>query len=175
MKMNSAWQGLRQFSPSFSLQMLDLISGPCDVCKSSLLYEDNKGMRALLLTTIGLQVRPGPCLTTATCRCRKNFSQWECSFYWKLHCHWLEFLRQHQIAVVRQCPGPLFKTSYQQISWSLNATRLGVRIIISLWNMAGTSAAVLQRQLSNFRVIGSLNSSLSFKISWDRVLGHHTI
>ena len=50
----------------------------------------------------------GPCLTTATWRCRKNFSQWECSFLWKLRCHWLEFLRQRQIAVVRQGPVLLF-------------------------------------------------------------------
>ena len=44
-----------------------------------------------------------PRFTTATWRCRKNFSQWERSFHWKLRCHWLEFLRQ--IAVVRQGPG----------------------------------------------------------------------
>ena len=49
--------------------------------------------------------RFGLCLTTATWRCRKNFSQWECSFHWKLRWNWLEFLRQHQIAVVRQGPG----------------------------------------------------------------------
>ena len=48
---------------------------------------------------------PGPCLTTATWCCRKNFSQWECSFLWKLRCHWLKGLRQRQIAVVRQRPG----------------------------------------------------------------------
>ena len=48
---------------------------------------------------------PGPCLTTAKWRCRKNCSQWERSFLWKLRCHWLEFLRQCQIAVVRQSPG----------------------------------------------------------------------
>ena len=47
---------------------------------------------------------PGPCLTTATWRCCKNLSQWERSFHWKLRCHWLEFLRQCQIAVVRQGP-----------------------------------------------------------------------
>ena len=46
----------------------------------------------------------GPVLLTATWRCRKNFSQWECSFHWKLRCHWLEFLRQRQIAVVRHGP-----------------------------------------------------------------------
>ena len=45
---------------------------------------------------------PGPCVTTVTWRCHKNFSPWECSFHWKLRCHWLEFLRQ--IAVVRQGP-----------------------------------------------------------------------
>ena len=48
---------------------------------------------------------PGPCFTTATWRCRKNFSQWERSFHWKLRRHWLKFLRQRQIAVVRQGPG----------------------------------------------------------------------
>ena len=46
----------------------------------------------------------GPCFTTATWRCRKNFSQWERSFRWKLRCHWLKGLRQRQIAVVRQDP-----------------------------------------------------------------------
>ena len=30
------------------------------------------------------------------------FCQWERSFYWKLRCHWLEFLRQRQIAAERQ-------------------------------------------------------------------------
>ena len=50
----------------------------------------------------GTKLGPGPCLTAATWCYRKNFSQWECSFHWKLHCHWLEFLRQHQIAVVRR-------------------------------------------------------------------------
>ena len=53
-----------------------------------------------------LLLRPGPCLTTATQCCHKNFSQWECSFLWKLHCQWLKFLWQRQIAVVRQGPGP---------------------------------------------------------------------
>ena len=37
------------------------------------------------------------------------------------------------------------KTSYRQISWSLEATRLDVLIIISLWNLTGISAALLPR------------------------------
>ena len=34
------------------------------------------------------------------------FRQCECSFLWKLRSHWLKGLRQRQIAVVRQEPGP---------------------------------------------------------------------
>ena len=46
------------------------------------------------------------------------------------------------------------KTSYHQISWSLEAARLDVAIIVSLWNLTGTSAAALPRYLPNFRAIG---------------------
>ena len=45
-----------------------------------------------------------PSITTATC-CRKNFSQWQRSFLWKLHYHWLKGLWQCYIAVVRRGPG----------------------------------------------------------------------
>ena len=44
-------------------------------------------------------------------------------------------------------------TSYRQISWSLEATRLGVIRIVMLWNLTGVSAALLPRCLSNFRVV----------------------
>ena len=47
----------------------------------------------------------GPCLTKAIWRCRKNSSQWQRSFQWKQHSHWLKFLRQRHVAVVRQGPG----------------------------------------------------------------------
>ena len=46
------------------------------------------------------------------------------------------------------------KTSYRQILWSLDATRLGVIRIVSLWYLTGISAALLPRCLSNFRVTG---------------------
>ena len=49
-------------------------------------------------------VLPGPCLTTAIWRCRKNSSQWQRSCQWKLHSHWLKLLRQRQVAVVIQDP-----------------------------------------------------------------------
>ena len=47
---------------------------------------------------------PGPCVTAAIWRCRKNSSQWQHSFQWKLHSRWLKFLRQRRVAVVRQGP-----------------------------------------------------------------------
>ena len=47
----------------------------------------------------------GPCLTTAIWRCRKNSSQWQRSFQWKLRSHRLKFLRQRHVAGVRQGPG----------------------------------------------------------------------
>ena len=36
------------------------------------------------------------------------------------------------------------KTSYRQISWSLEAARFGFRLLHSPWNLTGTSAAALQ-------------------------------
>ena len=48
------------------------------------------------------------------------------------------------------------KTSYRQISRSLEVARLGVTIIVSLWNLTGIAAALLPRCLSNFRAIGKV-------------------
>ena len=45
------------------------------------------------------------------------------------------------------------KTSYRQILWSLEVTGLGVVMMVLLWNLKGTLAAVLPRCLSNFRAI----------------------
>ena len=40
------------------LQIGHLFSGPLESCHSSLLLENGKGLRALLLTLVGLQVGP---------------------------------------------------------------------------------------------------------------------
>ena len=48
------------------------------------------------------------------------------------------------------------KTSYRQISWSLGAARLDVAMVVSLWNLTGTSAAALPRYLPNFGAIGKI-------------------
>ena len=50
---------------------------------------------------------PGPCITNVIATSRKNFSQWESSFLWKLRCHWLKFLRRVAKTLVIQGPGPL--------------------------------------------------------------------
>ena len=48
------------------------------------------------------------------------------------------------------------KTSYRQISWSHEDARLDVAMVVSLWNLTGTSAAALPRYLSNFRAVGKV-------------------
>ena len=53
------------------------------------------------------------------------------------------------------------KTSYRKISWSLEATRFGFKPFQLLWNLAGTSAALLPRCLSNFRAIRPLQYPIS--------------
>ena len=64
------------------------------------------------------------------------------------------------------------KTSYRKISWNLEAARLVVKIIASLWNMTGASAAVLPRCLSNFRAIAQFQIQISrlrdFRRSYDK-------
>ena len=46
--------------------------------------------------------RSGIWLTTMIWRCRKPFGQWQRSFQRKLRSHWLKFLRQRHVAVVKQ-------------------------------------------------------------------------
>ena len=53
------------------------------------------------------------------------------------------------------------QTSYRQISWSLEAARLDVAMVVLLWNFTGTSVAALPRYLSNFRAIGKVQTRIS--------------
>ena len=57
---------------------------------------------------------PGPCITNVIATCRKNFSQWESSFLWKLRCHWLKFLRRVAKTLVIQGPATAHLAWYQQ-------------------------------------------------------------
>ena len=64
-----------------------------------------------------------------------------------------ESLLTHFIDTHMRHQGPVLisdKTSYHKISQSLEATRFVLRIVRSLWNLTGTSAALLPKCLSNF-------------------------
>ena len=63
------------------------------------------------------------------------------------------------------------KTSYRKISWSLEAARFGFNLFQSLWNLAGTSAALLPRCLSNFRAIRPLQHPISWLRDFTRFGG----
>ena len=54
------------------------------------------------------------------------------------------------------------KTSYRKISWSLEAARFVFRIVWSLWNLTGTSAALLPMCLSNFKSIRQFKVPISW-------------
>ena len=54
------------------------------------------------------------------------------------------------------------KTSFRKISWSLEAARFVFRIVWSLWNLTGTSAAVLPMCLSNFKAIRQFKVPISW-------------
>ena len=45
------------FFQFFIDQVLDLLSGPVESCHSSLNYDEGKGIRSLILSAVGLQVR----------------------------------------------------------------------------------------------------------------------
>ena len=48
------------------------------------------------------------------------------------------------------------KTSYRQISWSLEAARSSVILIVLLWNLTGISTTLLLICLWNFRATGKV-------------------
>ena len=54
------------------------------------------------------------------------------------------------------------KTSFRKISSSLEAARFVFRIVRSLWNLTGTSAAVLPMCLSNFKTIRQFKVPISW-------------
>ena len=68
-------------------------------------------------------------------------------------------------------PIPIYdNTSYCKISHSLEAERFALRIAIWLWNLTGTSAALLPTCLSNFKVKRTFKLPISRR--WDFVRSH---
>ena len=60
------------------------------------------------------------------------------------------------------------KTSFRKISPSLEAARFVFRIVRSLWNLTGTSAAVLPMCLSNFKTIRQFKVPISWLLDFTR-------
>ena len=99
----------------------------------------------------------GPCITNAIATCRKNFSQWERSFLWKLRYHWLEFLRRVAKTLVIQGPGlhPVSLTISPhiiKIYWKIYCT-LSTECNWSLQMFAHVMTALLSCHVQKFVVI----------------------
>ena len=75
------------------------------------------------------------------------------------HVAWLPLQRLSSWCLVIQSSQGLYslsrRTSYGKISWILEAAKLGVIMVASLWHLTGISAVLLPRSLSNFRAIGN--------------------
>ena len=107
-------------------------------------------------------VRSTPCIITSSEHWQINMVDkwsrqepvgWELGYH-QGHCHWSGNKQGFPASVNHQGLYSLSdKTSYRQISWNLEAARLSVIMIVSLWNLTGISAALLPRCLSNFRAI----------------------
>ena len=67
------------------------------------------------------------------------------------------------------------KTPYHQISWSHGAARLDVILIVSHWNLAGISAALLPMCLSNFRAIRKVLTRISRLRDFTRFCGKTSV
>ena len=90
------------------------------------------------------QGRPGPISYTSSCLSPTSPT-------WKVHI-------PNNIQGLYSLSG---KTPYWKISWSLEAARFRFKLFQSLWNLAGTLAALLPRCLSNCRAIQPLQHPIS--------------
>ena len=81
-----------------------------------------------------------------------SHSLWRHCYVIKLHVLWVTSLLN--LVYLQGLYSLSGETSYRQISWSLEAARLTVIRIVSLWNLTGIAAALLRRWQSNFKAIG---------------------
>ena len=70
---------------------------------------------------------------------------------------------------------PSGKTSYQQILWGLEAARLGVIMIVSLWNLPVIPAALLSSYQSNIRAIWRAYAQILWLRDFTRYCGKTSI
>ena len=67
------------------------------------------------------------------------------------------------------------KTSYRQISWSLEAARLGAIMIASFWHLIGISATPLPKCPTNVRAIGKVWTRISRLRYFTRSCGNTSV
>ena len=67
------------------------------------------------------------------------------------------------------------KKSYHQISCSLEATKLDVIIIVSLWNLTGISSALLPMCMSNVIAIGKVQTRITRLPDYTRSWGKTSV
>ena len=79
---------------------------------------------------------PGPSCCDPTLPCHEVFSRWECRFYWKLCCRWLEGLRRRRVAVIIQGQGiraHLFIHLYYHMRWYRQYIDLCLHFCMGSW------------------------------------------
>ena len=110
---------------------------------------DFNGFFSFFLKSINLKVQN---LTAPSKRSGRFFWSWN-------NIHWIWFLYQFKFVWCKKATDQILgrysltsKTSYRKISWNIEAVNFGFRLFQSLWNLTGTSAAVLLRW-SNFRAM----------------------
>ena len=97
---------------------------------------------------------PGPCLSTATWHCRKNSSQRQRSFQWKLRSNWRQCLRQRLATVVRQGPGsPLSLASRSILKYLIMGLDPWVCEQVGVWvvMVGGWGGGVFNLAMSRYR------------------------
>ena len=85
------------------------------------------------------------------------------------HCH--KILMYQNYVSSSRCT----RTSYRQISWSLEAARSDVIMIVSLWHLTGISAALLSMCQSNLRAIGKFWTRISRLRDFKRFYGKASV
>ena len=77
--------------------------------------------------------------------CRKNFSQWESSFLWKLQCHWLKFLRRVAKTLVIQGPDVFVNRRCIFIFMDIYADTKSIGHSMIYFNLIDTSTKHMKR------------------------------
>ena len=102
---------------------------------------------------------------------RSNHQKFSISIFDITIFHEIKKTSYHGRCYKRHIQGPVSisdKTSYCKISSSLEVVRFVCRIVRSLWNLTGTSAALLPVCLSNFKVMRSISRLRDFTRSYGK-------